>query len=221
MIARVHSLPSRRDRRATTTRGARKPNLVSMNQRPILRTIPIPLVIGCVLFVGVLGYVVGTSLSRREIATFLLHPPRLGGLTLPGLPDTVTIDTADPDLWQYVDLDYGRSLIPPDTAGWDLALRRYQIRARGAMSATGSAPFDSAGEPETVVDSNGAVTIGKWYRYGMASHLLEPKGLVYFIRTDEQRIAKLEILSYYCPGPIPGCLTFRYAPATGPVSRSE
>lgn len=221
MIARVHSLPSRRDRRAPTTRGARKPNLVSMNQRPTLRTIPIPLVIGCVLFVGVLGYVVGASLSRREIATFLLHPPRRGGLTLSGLPDTVTIDTTDPELWRYVDLDNGRSLTPPDTAAWDLALRRYQIRARGAMSATDSVPFDSAGEPETIMDSNGAATIGKWYRYGMLSHLLEPRGLVYFIRTDEQRIAKLEILSYYCPGPIAGCLTFRYAPAAAPVPRSR
>ena len=221
MMTWVHSLPSRRARRAATARGTRKPNLVSMNQRQILRAVPVPLVIGCVLFVGVLGYVVVTSLSRREIATFLLHPPRLGGLTLSVLPDTVTIDTVDPESWRYVDLDNGRFLTPPDTAAWDLALRRYQIRARGAMAATGSVAFDSAGEPETTLESTGGATIDKWYRYSMLSHLLEPRGLVYFIRTDEQRIAKLEILSYYCPGPIPGCLTFRYAPAATPVPRSR
>lgn len=191
--------------------------MASTNPHSILRTVPLPLAIGFALFVAVLGYVVTTSLIRRDSATFSLRPPRPSGLMHPGPPDTVTIDTADPDAWQYLDLDQGRSLVPPDTAAWDLALRRYQIRTRGAMPATGSVPFDSAGAPEAAWDSIGPGAIGKWYRYSMVSHLLEPKGLVYFIRTDEERIAKLEVLSYYCPGLTAGCLTFRYAPATSPI----
>ena len=50
----------------------------------------------------------------------------------------------------------------------------------------------------------------RWYRYGFFSHLLTPAGNVYAIRTADLRYAKLEILSYYCPGPVAGCLTFRY-----------
>ena len=188
-----------------------------MNLRSILRTVPLPLAIGFILFVVVLGYVITASLVRRDSPTFTLRSPRPSGLTQPGPPDTVTIDTADPEAWQYLDLDRGRSLTPPDTAAWDLALRRYQLRTRGAMPATGSVPFDSAAMPEATWDTIGPSLIGKWYRYSMVSHLLEPKGLVYFIRTDQERIAKLEILSYYCPGLTPGCLTFRYAPATPPV----
>jgi hypothetical protein len=34
---------------------------------------------------------------------------------------------------------------------------------------------------------------------------------VYAIRTADGRYAKLEIVSYYCPGAVSGCLTFRYA----------
>ena len=33
----------------------------------------------------------------------------------------------------------------------------------------------------------------------------------YVIHTRDGRYVKLELLSYYCPGPEPGCLTFRYA----------
>ena len=192
-----------------------------MNQRPILRTIPLPLAIGCVLFVAVLGYVVTTSLIRRETATYPLRPPRPGGLIQPGPPDTVTIDAVDPDLWRYVDLDHGRSLVPPDTAGWDLTLRRYQIRTRSATSAAVSVSFDWAGEPEIAPLFDGPATIGKWYRYNVLSHSLEPRGLVYFVRTDEGRVAKFEILSYYCPNLTGGCLTFRYAPTTAAVSGSR
>jgi hypothetical protein len=188
-----------------------------MNPNSILKTVPLPLAIGFVLFVVVLGYVITTSLVRRDSATFPLRSPRPSGLMQPGPPDTVTIDTTDPAAWQYVDLDRGRALVPPDTAAWDLALRRYQLRTRGAMPASGSVPFDSTGMPETAWDTIRPGLIGKWYRYSMVSHLLEPKGLVYFIRTDQGRIAKLQILSYYCPGLTPGCLTFRYAPATAPV----
>ncbi len=188
-----------------------------MNPRSVLQTVPLPLAIVFVLFVVVLGYVITRSLVRRDSPTFTLRSPRPSGLTQPGPPDTVTIDTADPEVWRYVDLDRGRYLVPPDTAAWDLALRRYQLRTRGAMPDTGSVPFDSAGVPRIAWDSIGPGLIGKWYRYSMVSHLLEPKGLVYFIRTDQERIAKLEILSYYCPGLTPGCLTFRYASATASV----
>lgn len=182
-----------------------------MNPRRLLRGIPIPLVLGCVLFMLVLGYIVGASLVRRDTATFTERSPQPGGLTL-GSADTVTVDTGDPEQWRYVDLDQGRLLAPPDTSAWDLALRRYQIRVRGAMARLEDRSLDN-NSAEVLLEDHGQLAIGKWYRYSMLSHLLEPKGGGYFIRTDEDRVAKLEILSYYCPGLTAGCLTFSYAPA--------
>jgi hypothetical protein len=33
---------------------------------------------------------------------------------------------------------------------------------------------------------------------------------VWAVRAAAGRYAKIEIVGYYCPGPRPGCLTFRY-----------
>jgi hypothetical protein len=33
---------------------------------------------------------------------------------------------------------------------------------------------------------------------------------VWAVRTADGRYAKLEMVGYYCPGPQPGCPTFRY-----------
>jgi len=56
--------------------------------------------------------------------------------------------------------------------------------------------------------ANAAIT--RWYDYGFTSHLLTPKARVYAVRTADGRFAKLRLLSYYCPGPTPGCITFEY-----------
>jgi hypothetical protein len=61
--------------------------------------------------------------------------------------------------------------------------------------------------------------IRRWYDYGAVSHLLKPNGHVYVVRTRQGRFAKVEILSYYCTGLAPGCVTFRYAYAQPPGER--
>ncbi|MGH7674740.1 MAG: HmuY family protein, partial [Gemmatimonadales bacterium] len=61
--------------------------------------------------------------------------------------------------------------------------------------------------------------LARWYRYSMVSHLLEPKHRTYVVRTREGRYAKLQFVSYYCPGPTAGCVTFRYAFILRPPSR--
>ncbi len=176
--------------------------------------------IGCVLFVTLLGYLVSTSISRRATATFPLRTPRPGGLARPGPWDTVTVDARDPGAWRYVDLDHGSFLEPPDTAGWDVSVRRFQIRTREAAAIGEPGPPNPVGRG-TTSDVGEPGTLGKWYRYNLLSHVLEPRGLVYRLRTDEARVARVEILSYYCPGLSAGCVTFRYAPATGPSSPSR
>jgi hypothetical protein len=98
-------------------------------------------------------------------------------------------------------------------------LRRYNLIPAGELANLGAVPFDSVtAAPVTgfiqsrfARDTTNAAT-DHWYRYSYFSHLLSPKGDVYVVRTNEGRYAKLQILSYYCPGPTPGCLTLRHLP---------
>jgi hypothetical protein len=102
--------------------------------------------------------------------------------------DTLTVDATDGAAWRYVSLERGRVLTVPDTLEWDLAVRRYNVRVRGR------------GE------------LGKWYRYSLLTHLLEPKSQSYVVRPVGGRAFKLEIVSYYCPGLTAGCMTLTYVP---------
>ena len=174
---------------------------------------PLPLTILTVAFGGAMVWLIVTSLVPRHVPTFELRatPPHdsLG-------TDTVTIDTRDPDRWRF--FAFGRGLLaPPDTAGWDLAARRFHVIAAGAAARLDTISFEAlahapaAGFVATTFDRdtlNGA--LARWYRYSMFSHLLRPRPDVYVVRTRAGGQAKLEFLGYYCPGPEPGCLTFRY-----------
>ena len=131
--------------------------------------------------------------------------------------DTLTVDAGDEQRWRFVDLDRGAVVDPPDTAGWDLAFRRFRVIPSGGIRNLGPISFDALAEaPESgyvasrfAHDTTNAVT-DHWYRYGYLSHLLSPTGDVYALRTRKGRYAKLQILGYYCPGSMPGCITLRY-----------
>ena len=176
------------------------------------------LFLGFGIFVLILGYIVVASLTRRETPTFAPRAPREGGLNASAAADTATIDTTDPEQWRFVDLDQGRLLTSPDTAGWDVALRRYYIRASGAITDTDSGQLaltgaipdlpQGPGEPSGILGVES--TVRRWYHYSMWSHLLEPNDHVYVLRTSEGHITRLQVLSYYCPGLQAGCLTIRY-----------
>ena len=133
--------------------------------------------------------------------------------------DTLTVDAGDEYRWRFVDLDRRMVVDPPDTAGWDVMLRRFHFIPAGAVANLGRVPFGSVVQaPDTgyvltrfAHDTSNAAT-DRWYTYSYFSHLLSPKGDVYVMRTRDGRYAKVQILSYYCPGPTPGCTTFRYAP---------
>ena len=179
---------------------------------------PLLLILGFGLFVLILVVIVASSLTRRNVATFALRDPRLGGLTATPAADTITIDTTDPERWRFLDIDQGRVLAPPDTAGWDLALRRYHFRTSGAIAdldqnrpTAMSFPLDTVPEPRAF-DIETEPAVARWYEYNMWSHLLEPLDRAYVLVTTEGRMAKLRVLSYYCPGLQAGCLTLRYEP---------
>ena len=103
--------------------------------------------------------------------------------------------------------------------GGDLAFKRYAIVAGpgAGLLDLGEARFDDVktvpaggyrGNEGAAEPRNPA--IAAWYRYGFFTHVLTPKPHVWAVRTAEARYAKLEMVGYYCPGPEPGCPTFRY-----------
>jgi hypothetical protein len=181
-------------------------------------SVPLPLLGGFAVFLAVIVYVVASSLARPVVRTFEPSPPRARSPSSDrGVTDTVTMDATDADTWRFLDLDSRAVLDIPDTAGWDLAFRRHSLITSGGARDLGPVAFDSVLGPPvgpytaTVAGSDTAnAVLQRWYRYRLVTHLLEPNAHVYAIRTREGRYAKLEIISYYCPGPRAGCPTIRY-----------
>jgi heme-binding HmuY-like protein len=130
-------------------------------------------------------------------------------------PSVYTVDATAADGWRAFSFSRGATV---EGAG-DLAFRRYAIVAgpgaaiadlgEVAFEAVRAAPADGYQANEGRAEPRNPAIAG-WYRYGFFSHVLTPRPHVWVVRTGEGRYAKLEILSYYCPGPQPGCLTFRY-----------
>ena len=185
---------------------------------------PLPLVVGFGVFVLALGYLVAASLARRDAAVFTPTPlarTRARGWALGG--DTLTLDATDGERWRFASLTRGRALAPPDTAGWELAARRYHVTVNGALADLGPVPFEGARAGRAtrfVTSARGEAAnaaIGHWYRYDAVTHLLKPGGHVYVLRTTSGATWRLQVLGYYCPGLVAGCLTVRYAPVARDV----
>jgi hypothetical protein len=140
-------------------------------------------------------------------------------------PLTYTIDASDPESWRFFDFSRGSRVEGPAPLEWDVAFRRFNIVTNGgegfagqggaldlgevAFDSVTSVPPDGYQASQARRDTVNAALKG-WYDYGFTSHLLKPSPRVYALRTADGRYAKLEILSYYCPGAMPGCVTFRY-----------
>ena len=165
-----------------------------------------------------------TSLERPEVPTFT---PTVAATAEVGTEQdarTVTVDASDSEVWRFFDFSRGSVVEAPGEEEWDIAFRRFQIIANGGRGMAGQAgatsledmTFESVSSvPETgyvMAERNDSVNavLEDWYNYSFTSHLLEPKPIVYAIRTADGRYAKLEILGYYCVGVLPGCTTFRY-----------
>ena len=188
-----------------------------INERGIAAA-PIVLISGFVLFVIGIGFLLVSSMTPREALEFEPTPSQPVDTTLTSVVyDTVTIDAYDELAWHFFDFDRASPVVPPDTVGWDLAFRRFTIVPAAGVVDLGVSAFEAVTEaPATgyVESTFGRDTlntaIDRWYTYSVMSHLLEPNGHVYVVRTAESRYAKLELLSYYCPGVVAGCPTFRY-----------
>jgi hypothetical protein len=167
------------------------------------RAAPWPLLIGFAVFVLAMGYLVAASLTRRSAPAF--------APTVEARGDTLTVDATDANRWRYVSLVRGRVLASSDTAGWDIGVRRYNLIANGDVVDLGEARFETVGGLRGEPEANTSA-VGRWYRYSLLTHLLQPTGHVYVVRTTTGRLFKLQIVSYYCPGLTAGCMTIRFAP---------
>lgn len=181
-------------------------------------SLPPALIAVATLFLLVVGYLVWTSLVPREAPVFAPSP--IAGRPLPAgttVVDTLTIDARAERQWQFVDFDRRSVVIPPDTPGWDIAVRRFHFMSAGGLFDLGPVPFDSVMTvPDTgyVADRLASDTlnpaIARWYEYSVLTHLLTPNGHTYAVRTRDGRHATLALISYYCPEMEAGCVTLQY-----------
>jgi hypothetical protein len=187
---------------------------------------------GFAVFLAAIAYLVASSLAKPHVTSFAPTPLSHARPAGDGpREDTVTVDASDSRAWRFFDFTRGNILVPPDTAGWDLAIRRYHVIAHDAIADLGKTTFGHVSRAPShgyTANSVGRDTtnaaIAHWYRYSFLTHRLEPGGHVYVVRTRAGGYAKMEILSYYCTGtePEPGCVTFRYvSPIPGPASVAE
>ncbi len=182
-----------------------------------MRRLPLLVVFIALLFCVAMAWLVGAALTPRTVPTYTL-PSRDPAPHRSQASDTVTLDGRDPDRWQFFAFATG-PLTPPDTSGWDIAVRRFHVIAAGGVARIDSIAFDalragpSTGFVATTFDRDTVnQALARWYRYNMFSHLLRPLPQIYVIRSRGGHNTKMEFLSYYCPGPEPGCLTIRFAP---------
>ncbi len=177
----------------------------------------------------ILAIVVG-SLRRAEPRTFQLSELSETGFgteqSLVG-PTVVSLDARSADEWTWYDFSRAASPKVPGPMEWDLGVRRFQLLVNGGPGFDGNGGVlateerfaELAGAPtgeyevSRVTPGGDSLNAGfdDWYEYGFFSHLLEPRDATYVLRTAEGHYVKLRILSYYCPGPEPGCLTIEYA----------
>ena len=183
---------------------------------------PIPLRLRCAAFRAASVYLVAASLTRRSAPEYAPSPSsRVRPASWQRTGDTLTIDATDGERWRYVSLDRGVVLADADSAAADIAVQRYRVitPAAGAIADLGAAPFGAAritSSTQFIPTRSGSEpendAIKHWYRYNLLTHLLEPNGHVFAVRSRSGTIWKLVVLSYYCPGLEAGCLTVRYAP---------
>ena len=179
---------------------------------------------GVLLLAGLLGIVV-YSLRRPTPQVFSLTvraPVEVGDSLVSG---RVTLDARSADRWAFFDFSRNAPVRDPGPLEWDIGVRRTSWIVNGGAGFAGQggalaseAAFDdlirapAADYGATITPAGDSVhpAFERWYRYDYLSHLLWPRSGSFVIRSADGRYAKLAIESYYCPGPEPGCMTFRY-----------
>ena len=147
-------------------------------------------------------------------------------------PTVYTVDARAKDLWMYFDFSKGSVVGVQNlkTDDWDLAFQRHVIRTNGGDTNPAGQAGIMAIEAQTLADVSQVPSdtdfvsdvrtkkrlhaynpeIHKWYSYNYTNNVLLPKPIVYVVRTQEGKYAKMRMLSYYCKNDVAGCMTFEY-----------
>ena len=182
---------------------------------------PIPLLVLFGAFLAAIVYLVAASLTRRQAPVFpISSAERTRAANWQSAGDTLTIDATDGDNWRHVSLARGRALDAGDTTPWEIAVQRYRVITppNGAIADLGAVPFEDETVPSGAIFTRTTgeehpenAAIEHWYRYNLLTHLLEPNGHVFVVRSASGALYKVAVVSYYCPKLVAGCLTLRYA----------
>jgi hypothetical protein len=143
-----------------------------------------------------------------------------------------TVDARSKDIWMYFDFSRGAvvGVQNPKTDDWDIAFQRHTLRTnggdtnpsgQGAILALPEADFAAVKAVPEEAEFVGDVrtkkrlhaynpALQKWYSYSYTTNILIPKPVVYIVRTQDGKYAKMRILSYYCKDDVAGCVTFEY-----------
>ena len=147
-------------------------------------------------------------------------------------PTVYTVDARAKDLWMYFDFSQGSVVGVQNlkTDDWDLAFQRHVIRTNGGDTNPAGQAGLIAVEAQTLADVSQVPSdtafvsdvrtkkrlhaynpeIHKWYTYNYTNNVLFPKQVVYVVRTQDGKYAKMRILSSYCKNDVAGCMTFEY-----------
>jgi hypothetical protein len=165
-----------------------------------------------ILAVAALAAVVfiAIAMTRPEPPSFAPHAHAVP-LDSAGGWKRLTVDASNDRAWRFVSLRTDSVLDRPARLDWDIAVRRFNIATNGGGGFAGQG---AAGVDSLIVTSSDTARsgFGKWYDYSFTSHLLTPRQLTYRVRAADGTLYSLRILSYYCPGAQPGCLTIAYQP---------
>lgn len=169
------------------------------------------------------------TLERPEVGRYSPTTQRFPGGKGGSGPYTFTIDATSREKWVLFSFDEeGVVRLPLSSMKWDLGFKRNKIITNsgrtheggkgGALSPGKSfdeiveAPQEGYEVDRTTPDGQSTENplLSRWYRYHPASHLLTPRKGAFVIRTGRGNYAKMAIVSYYCQGTRPGCITFQY-----------
>ena len=147
-------------------------------------------------------------------------------------PTVYTVDARAHDLWMYFDFSKGSVVGVQDlkTDDWDLAFQRHVIRTNGGDTNPAGQAGIMAIAAQTLADVSQVPSdmdfvsdvrtkkrlhaynpeLHKWYNYSYTNNVLLPKPIVYVVRTQDGKYAKMRMLSYYCKNDVAGCMTFEY-----------
>ncbi len=181
-----------------------------------------------IVFIAAIIQVIGAAFASRDASVFDLTPTVPTSRMLQHNKDTVTIDARDETQWTFFDFERRSTVIPPDTASWDIAFRRFDLISSSGARNLGPVPYDSTIDvpqtgfvPTTWSPDTVNTVLDRWYDYGFTTHLLTPQDNVYVVRTPENGSVKFQVLSYYCSGMVAGCITFRYEYAPPGMSQFQ